>query len=99
MLRIASSGGGLDLITALRLLAERGITRAMIEAGPILGAAFLRADLVDEAVLFRSRNPIGPDGIDALEGLTLQALTQSPRLKSIGREPIGNDTVEFFERP
>ena len=99
VLRIASSGGGLDLITALRLLAERGITRTMIEAGPILCAAFLRSDLVDETVLFRSPNPVGAAGIDALEGLTLQALTQSPRLKSIGREPIGNDTVEFFERP
>ena len=98
VLRIASSGG-LDLITALRLLAERGITRTMIEAGPILCAAFLRSDLVDETVLFRSPNPVGAAGIDALEGLTLQALTQSPRLKSIGREPIGNDTVEFFERP
>jgi diaminohydroxyphosphoribosylaminopyrimidine deaminase/5-amino-6-(5-phosphoribosylamino)uracil reductase len=99
VLRILSSGGPLDLIAALRLLAERGITRTTIEAGPILCAAFLRADLVDEAVLFRSRNPVGPDGIDALEGLTLEALTRSPGLKSIGGEPIGNDTVEFFERP
>ncbi len=34
----------------LQHLAERGITRLMVEAGPILAAAFLAADLVDEAI-------------------------------------------------
>ena len=54
---------------------KSGITRLMVEAGPIVAAAFLQADLVDEAVLFRSPNAIGADGIDALEGLPLEALT------------------------
>jgi diaminohydroxyphosphoribosylaminopyrimidine deaminase/5-amino-6-(5-phosphoribosylamino)uracil reductase len=99
VLRAASSGSTLDLSAALRLLAERGITRVMVEAGPILSAALVRADLVDEAVVFRSPNPIGSDGIDALEGLTLEALTGSPHLRPTGRESIGDDTVEFFERP
>jgi diaminohydroxyphosphoribosylaminopyrimidine deaminase/5-amino-6-(5-phosphoribosylamino)uracil reductase len=80
------------------LLAQRGITRLMVEAGPILAAAFLRADLVDEAALFRSSNPIAGAGIDALEGLPLSALTQSPRLKSFGIERLGQDTLEMFER-
>ncbi len=65
----------------LKALAARGITRFMVETGPILSAAFLAADLVDEAVLFRSPNAIGPDGLDALEGMPLEALTRSPRLK------------------
>ena len=34
-----------------------------------------------------------------IEGLTLEALTGSVGLKSVGREPIGDDTVESFERP
>ena len=46
--------GRLDLAAVLRALAGRGITRVMVEAGPILSAAFLAADLVDEAALFRS---------------------------------------------
>jgi diaminohydroxyphosphoribosylaminopyrimidine deaminase/5-amino-6-(5-phosphoribosylamino)uracil reductase len=70
----------------------------MVEGGPILAAAFLRADLVDEAALFRSPNVIGPEGIDALDGLPLSALTRSPRLKALGSEAIGPDTVETFER-
>jgi diaminohydroxyphosphoribosylaminopyrimidine deaminase/5-amino-6-(5-phosphoribosylamino)uracil reductase len=78
-------------------LAERGITRLMVEAGPILATAFLRADLIDELALFRSSGNIGADGIDALDGLPLSALTQ--RLKSRGRETIGPDTLDMFERP
>ena len=83
----------------LKALAGRGITRLMVEGGPIVAAAFVQADLVDEAVLFRSPKPIGADGIDALEGLPLTALTQSPQLKSrrVARRSA-RDTVELFER-
>ena len=47
----------------------------MVEGGPTVAAAFVQADLVDEAALFRSPNPLG-EGIDALEGMPLTALTQ-----------------------
>jgi diaminohydroxyphosphoribosylaminopyrimidine deaminase/5-amino-6-(5-phosphoribosylamino)uracil reductase len=98
ILTVATTDGKLDLRATLQCLADHGITRLMVEAGPILSAAFVQADLVDEAVLFRSPNAIGTDGIDALEGLPLTALTQSPRLASIGQESIGTDSVEMFER-
>jgi diaminohydroxyphosphoribosylaminopyrimidine deaminase/5-amino-6-(5-phosphoribosylamino)uracil reductase len=96
--RVPGADGKLDLAAVVKLLAQRGITRLMVESGPILAAAFLRADLVDEAMLFRSPAIIGPDGIDALDGLPLSALTQSPRLNAIDRETVGADTVETFER-
>ena len=88
----------LDLLAALRLLAEQGITRLMVEGGPTVAAAFLAADLVDEAVLLRGPTLIGPDGIDALEALPLAALTASPKLRSLGIETVGADTLETFER-
>src|SRR5437763_4802791 len=53
MLRVPGANGRLDLTAVLRGLAARGITRLMVEAGPILSAAFLGADLVDEATLVR----------------------------------------------
>jgi len=85
-------------LAVVHLLAERGITRLMVEGGPTVAAAFLAADLVDEAVLLRGPRPIGPDGIDALEALPLTALTDSPRLRSRGIETLGEDTMESFER-
>jgi diaminohydroxyphosphoribosylaminopyrimidine deaminase/5-amino-6-(5-phosphoribosylamino)uracil reductase len=90
--------GRLDLSAVLRLLAERGISRLMVEAGPILAAALLEADLVDEVALFRSDKVVGPDGIDALEGMPLSALSRSPHLASVRSEAVGEDSCEIFER-
>ena len=99
VLRVRGSGSGrLDLSAALKALSGRGITRLMVEGGPTAAASFLAADLVDEAALFRSPKPIGADGIDALEGMPLEALTRSPKLKSSAVETLGADQLETFER-
>ena len=96
VLEAPGRAGRLDLAAVLALLAARGITRLMVEGGATVAAAFVAADLVDAAALFRSSTVIGPDGIGALEGLPLDALTA--RMKLIGREPVGEDSVEFFAR-
>ena len=94
--RIAKNG--IDLAAVMQLLGDRGITRLMVEGGPRIAASFLNADLVDEAALLRSRQSIGVDGLDAIEGLPLEALTKSPCLKSRGVEALGADSIEMFER-
>lgn len=94
----AGSGSRLDLPAVLRSLADRGITRMMVEGGPIVTASFLADDLVDEAALLRGPATIGPDGIDALEGMPLAVLTASPQLRPQGMEQVGVDTIETFER-
>jgi diaminohydroxyphosphoribosylaminopyrimidine deaminase/5-amino-6-(5-phosphoribosylamino)uracil reductase len=96
VLRVPAQSGRLDLAAVLRMLAERGITRLMVEGGPTVAAGFVAADLVDEAALFRSAKAIGPDGIDALEGMRIETMTA--RLKALAREPVGEDSVEFFAR-
>ncbi len=98
VLRAPDSDPSLDISAALRLIAERGITRLMAEGGPTLAVALLDADLVDEAVLFQSPKVVGSDGVDALEGLPLTALTQSPRLRCVASEPVGADTRQVYER-
>jgi diaminohydroxyphosphoribosylaminopyrimidine deaminase / 5-amino-6-(5-phosphoribosylamino)uracil reductase len=100
VLRVPEKAAGrLDPSAALKLLAERGLTRILFEAGPVLSTALLEADLVDEAVVFHSTMVIGPDGIDALEGLPLSSLTESPRLGRTASETVGTDRVETFARP
>ena len=98
VLRAGLHNGKLDLEGALKQISGRGITRVMVEAGPILAAAMLEADLVDTAALVQSRRAIGPDGIDALEGLPLAALTRSPRLELVRTEGFGEDTIELLGR-
>ena len=96
VLRVAASSGGLELAAVLKLLAARGVTRLMVEGGPTLAAALLRADLVDEAVLFHSAKIIGARGIDALNPVAEAALTR--RLKPVGSEPVGADRQDLYER-
>jgi diaminohydroxyphosphoribosylaminopyrimidine deaminase/5-amino-6-(5-phosphoribosylamino)uracil reductase len=98
VVRTKTGEGGLDLHAVLQALGTRGITRLMVEAGPKLSASFLRADLVDEAVLVRGPSAIGADGIDALDGLPLSALTGSPKLKQTGTERVGADVHLHLER-
>lgn len=98
VLRVSAAGGGVDLKAALAALAQRGITRVMVEGGPTVAAALLQADLVDAAVVFRSRKAVGPDGIAALAELPFSALTHSPRLKPLAIETVGEDTMHSFER-
>src|SRR5579872_741123 len=99
VIRCEANDGGIDLAAALGLLAGKGITRLMVEGGPTVAAAFLAADLVDAAALLRGPRPIGPNGIDAIEGMPLTALTRSPHISSFGIETAGEDTIEIFERP
>jgi diaminohydroxyphosphoribosylaminopyrimidine deaminase/5-amino-6-(5-phosphoribosylamino)uracil reductase len=96
--RIEAGEGGLALPAVLHALAERGITRLMVEGGPKVAASFLRADLVDEAVLLHGPAAIGPDGVPALDGLPLDAITASPGLRLAWTETIGDDRLERYER-
>jgi diaminohydroxyphosphoribosylaminopyrimidine deaminase/5-amino-6-(5-phosphoribosylamino)uracil reductase len=96
VLRSSESADPHDLQDALEVLAAKGITRLMVEGGPTLAAAFLAADLVDEAILFHSVKVVGPDGIDALDGSAMTVLRQ--QLQHTKGERIGPDRQETFER-
>jgi diaminohydroxyphosphoribosylaminopyrimidine deaminase/5-amino-6-(5-phosphoribosylamino)uracil reductase len=98
VLRVEERSGTLHLPAVLKLLADRGIARVMVEAGPKLTTALLAANLIDEIALFRSPSAIGQDGIDVLEGLPLAALIASPRLRRAGSESIGPDLLECYQR-
>ena len=96
VLRSPQSAGRLDLKDGLECLAAKGITRLMVEGGPTLAAAFIAADLVDEAVLFHSPKIVGPDGIDALATAAREALTA--RLEQVSSEPVGPDRQVNYAR-
>jgi diaminohydroxyphosphoribosylaminopyrimidine deaminase/5-amino-6-(5-phosphoribosylamino)uracil reductase len=96
VLRLPQSAGRLDLKDRLEFLAAKGITRLMVEGGPTLAAAFIAADLVDEAVLFHGPKIVGPDGIEALATDAMEALTR--RLKRVGSEPVGADRQVSYAR-
>ncbi len=59
----------------------------MVEGGPTLAAALMKADLIDEAVLFHSEKIVGADGVEALDADALAMLKQ--RLKLTQPSPWG----------
>jgi diaminohydroxyphosphoribosylaminopyrimidine deaminase/5-amino-6-(5-phosphoribosylamino)uracil reductase len=96
---VAADAPGLDLAAVLQALGGRGITRLMVEGGPTVAAALLRADLVDAAVLIHGPMVIGSDGLDALTGLPLAALTASPALVRRATAMLGPDRLDAYARP
>lgn len=59
--RLPAGDGGLCLRSLVRYLAELGMNELMIEAGPRLAASFLRAQLVDEIILYIAPKLLGPN--------------------------------------
>jgi diaminohydroxyphosphoribosylaminopyrimidine deaminase/5-amino-6-(5-phosphoribosylamino)uracil reductase len=98
VLRSGKGEGGLDLRKALKVLAEKGITRLLVEPGPIMASSFLKAELIDEAVVLRSPAVLGADAIDAIEGVSLKSLTDSLKFRISAHEKLGTDQLTAYER-
>jgi diaminohydroxyphosphoribosylaminopyrimidine deaminase/5-amino-6-(5-phosphoribosylamino)uracil reductase len=77
-------------------LGARGINRLMVEGGARVARSFLSAGLVDEFQLIRSRKTLGPQGVDALAGLSLEEALQPFAVG--GQEMLGSDLLTVYER-
>lgn len=99
VMRVASTASpGLDLLPVLHALAEKGITRLMVEGGARVAKSFVAAGLVDEIWLLRGPDAIGADGVPALDALPLDAITQSPAFRLRASETLGKDSLNIYER-
>jgi diaminohydroxyphosphoribosylaminopyrimidine deaminase/5-amino-6-(5-phosphoribosylamino)uracil reductase len=89
---------GLGLKAVLHALAEKGITRLLVEGGARVASSFVAANLVDEVWLLRGPDPVGADGVPALDALPVSVLTQSPAFKRRASETLQRDTLTIYER-
>jgi diaminohydroxyphosphoribosylaminopyrimidine deaminase/5-amino-6-(5-phosphoribosylamino)uracil reductase len=89
---------GLDLASVLRALSEKGITRLLVEGGARVASSFVAAGLVDEVWLLRGAEPVGADGVAALDALPLTSITQSPGFRVRASESLQEDTLTIYER-
>ena len=94
----ADQSGGIDLTTMLRALADKGLTRLLVEGGGALAASLLRAGLVDRLVWMRAPLALGGDGVPAIAGLGLDRLAAAPRFELMSSETAGGDLVEVYRR-
>lgn len=89
---------GLDLPVLLGALAQRGVTRVMVEGGAGLAAGLLRDGLVDRIAWFHAPGIMGGDGLPALQPLPLAELSAMPRFRRVASRPVGTDWLTEFER-
>lgn len=59
----ADDDGHPDLNDAVHAMAARGLTRVLVEGGPLVHAAFLRHGLTDRVYRYRSPLVVGPRGL------------------------------------
>jgi diaminohydroxyphosphoribosylaminopyrimidine deaminase/5-amino-6-(5-phosphoribosylamino)uracil reductase len=100
VIRVASATTppGLDLRAVLGALAEKGITRLLVEGGARVASSFVAANLVDEVWLLRGPEAVGSDGVAALDALPLSALTGSPTFKLRASESLQRDALTIYQR-
>ena len=100
VIRVATTATppGLELAAVVRALADKGVTRLLVEGGSKVASSFVGAELVDEIWLLRGTDPVGAAGVDALEGLPLSAITRSPHFRVRASESLQRDTLTVYER-
>jgi len=93
-----ADGGGLDLHAVLALLAGRGINEVQVEAGAVLGSAWLRAGLVDELLLYQAPVLLGDTARPLLAGLGIDRMAQRLPLRWHDVRQVGTD-LRLLLRP
>lgn len=82
--------GRVDLRALVAALGSRNINEVHVEAGSILGGAFIQQALVDEILVYIAPLLVGP-GRDSLAWTPLEALADAPKFRFIEVETVGVD--------
>lgn len=98
LINVGPAEPGVDLSQSLQALAERGLTRLMVEGGASLAAALLRADLVDRIAWFHAPTVMGGDGWPAARPFGVTALADMPRFERVSAQAAGVDFFTEFRR-
>ena len=98
VIECALGNGQVDMASALNALADRGLTRVFCEGGGALAASLLRADLVDELVVFTGGVAIGAEGIPGLAALGVETLSEAPRFSLKEHRKVDQDCMSIWTR-
>jgi len=99
----ALAAAGVEIITAKadtlgQVLAERGLTRVLVEGGGQVAAAFLKTHMVDQIVWFRAGGIIGGEGLASVGNLQASYLAAIPNFVRVETLVFGADTLDILIR-
>jgi diaminohydroxyphosphoribosylaminopyrimidine deaminase/5-amino-6-(5-phosphoribosylamino)uracil reductase len=97
--RVATNAAGrIELLAALRLLAQRGVTRVFSEGGPRVAESLIMSNYADEVILLTGMKPLGREGVPALSLKARELLRDSMRYRTVEDVALGADRLTRFER-
>ena len=88
---VDASGAGVDLEAATRCLAARGVLQALVEGGPTILGAFVRAQLADRLVLYVGARALSEAGRPLLAGPGPRTIAEASEWRLLGVRQVGND--------
>jgi diaminohydroxyphosphoribosylaminopyrimidine deaminase/5-amino-6-(5-phosphoribosylamino)uracil reductase len=90
--------GGISVVSALRVLADQGVTRVFSEGGGTLAASMLQANVVDELAVFNAGLAIGAEGMPSIGAMGLSDLGDATRLRLAETRNIGADVLQIWRK-
>ncbi len=89
---------GVSMCAVLAALADRGITRLLVEGGGKVAASLLRSGFVDRIEWFRAARVIGGDGVPAAAPFGAKSVVDAPGFRRISVHRLGEDLLERYVR-
>ncbi len=104
IIQVSRDDNGLDLPAAMIALGKMNLHSLLLEGGGILGGAMLRADLVDQAMIFVAPKMLGGDGRSLLAGEGVASISGAWSLINLRARHIDTDIliegeVQHVHRP
>ncbi len=80
----------------LGAIAQKGITRVLIEGGGTVASSFIASGLVDRLVWIGAPNIVGGDGLPSVAAMGIDRMEKAPRYQLDGWRRFGSDSVFFL---
>jgi len=90
--------GRIDLCVAMATLAEKGVTRLLVEGGAKVVTSFLNEELFDRVLWFKNASILGASSYSAFQETGVSSLNQSIKLDHQYRRILGQDTLDIFNK-
>ena len=87
-----------SLEMVMKKIAEKGITRVLVEGGSKIITSLIRSQLVDNLILFRSTKIIGSNGLTVMGNLKVPQLLNAIHFNRISVRETEGDVMESYER-
>ncbi len=97
--RVAEIAGELWLPAVMETLVAEGITRLLVEGGPVTWGAFSRAGLIDEVVMFQAQTQSGRAPPDSAVLRDLGRFIATDGLEICDHRTLASETMMVFRRP